>query len=225
MDSKKIHLNSYFKLIRDSLCLILLGILILFLLFVIMGCVWFGVNPITFIQAFFLHEDVSVMPDNISNNSSVVLDIGDIWDDETLFVVQAQTIKEISLEDFEAMNDTFNHVAVEDGMRAFQVDIKLENENYTGTDTNAYGYIDGMYAIVHAYGEKSGPLSGNTDGQFGITEKSNAEATAIPKGGEEEISYAFLVPETEKEIRVVVEIPSEDDSKKIYRKEYRYSIP
>jgi len=217
-------MDKYFSILKDSLRLMLLGILILFLLFITLGSVWFGVNPIMFLQAFFLRDDTSIMPDNISNSSSVVLDIEDIWNEEALFVVQAKTIKEISLEDFKEMNTTFNTVALEDGIRAFQVSVKLENKNYNGTNTKAYGYIDGMYAIVHVYGENSGPLSGNTYGEFGITEKSDKEVTAIPKGEEEEISYAFLVPEGEKKIRIVIEIPSEDDNKKVYRKEYRYSI-
>ena len=42
---------------------------------------------------------------NISSSSSVVLEIGDTWEEGTLFAVQAQEIEEISLEAFQAIND------------------------------------------------------------------------------------------------------------------------
>ena len=75
----------------------------------------------------------------------------------------------LSLEAFQAINDNrFTTVTSEDDMRAFQVNITLENKNYTGTETTAYGYVEGMYAIVHVFGETTGPLLG-TLGELGIT--------------------------------------------------------
>ena len=42
-------------------------------------------SPITFIQVFHFGKEVSVMPDNISSSSLVVLEIGDTWEEGTLF--------------------------------------------------------------------------------------------------------------------------------------------
>ena len=78
-------MGDYLKLIRDTLLLLLVGVLILYSLFMTVCCVWFGMNPITFIQVFHFGKDISVMPDNISSSSLVVLEIGDTWEEGTLF--------------------------------------------------------------------------------------------------------------------------------------------
>lgn len=218
-------MGDYLKLIRDTLLLLLVGVLILYSLFMTVCCVWFGMNPITFIQVFHFGKDISVTPDNISSSSSVVLEIGENWEEGTLFAVQAQEIEEISLEAFQAINETLSTPVPEEGTRAFQAWLRIENKNYRGTETTAYGYVDGMYAIVHAFGENSGPLQGNTYGLLGLTEEADGKASAIPKGEAEEFSYAFLVPEGENEIKIAIEILDEENGKNLYRKEYRYSIP
>ena len=218
-------MGEYLKLIRDMAGILLIGVLALYALFVTVCCIWFGMSPITFIQVFHFDKEVSVMPDNISSSSSAVLEIGDTWEEGTLFAVQVQAIEEISLEAFQAINDNrFATVTSEDDMRAFQVNITLDNINYTGIETTAYGYVDGMYAIVHVFGETTGPLLG-TLGELGITKSVDGGVTAIPKGGEEERSYAFLVPDGENEIKIAIEILDEENGKNLYRKEYRYSMP
>ena len=218
-------MGDYLKLIRDTLLLLLVGVLILYSLFMTVCCVWFGMNPITFIQVFHFGKDISVTPDNISSSSSVVLEIGENWEEGTLFAVQAQEIEEISLEAFQAMNETLSTAVPEEGTRAFQAWLRIENKNYRGTETTAYGYVYGMYAIVHAFEENFGPLLGNTYGLLGLTEEADGKASAIPKGEAEEFSYAFLVPEGENEIKIAIEILDEENGKNLYRKEYRYSIP
>lgn len=78
-------MGDYLKLIWDTVGILLIGILALYALFVTVCCIWFGMSPITFIQVFHFGKEVSVMPDNILSSSLVVLEIGDTWEEGTLF--------------------------------------------------------------------------------------------------------------------------------------------
>ena len=218
-------MQDYLKIVFQGLYYIFIAILLLivllFILFVLVGCIWFGLNPISFISSFFFDiEDVSTVP----NNTSVVLNIGDKWEEDNLFTIQIESVQEISLEEFQLMNTTLNK-EIPKNMRAFEVLINFENKSYLGTNTSAYGDVEGMYAIVHAYSEHSGPLLGSNYGEIGIFKENEAIITAIKEGKTFETFYAFLVPEEDEQIKIVIEVPRENATKEFYRREYIYNIP
>jgi len=219
-DSAKTALDMIFYVVR----MLLLGALLLLILFVAFFCMWFGTNPVTFIGAFFF--DTGAMDQqHLVKDVKPALQIGEVWQEESLFEVQMQSAEEITLEQFDKDNIIPDTKSLSD-MRAFQVTFSIANFGYSETKTTAYGTVKGLYAIVHAYSRDSGPLQSNHDSVFGIGESDGNETTGIEEGQVlQDCQQSFLVPKGTQDIYIVVEIPSENDAEKMYRQEYQYVIP
>ena len=206
------------------LWMLLLGALLLFILFITFFCLWFGTNPITFIGAFFF-DTGAMEKQHLVEDVKPVLEIGEVWKEESLFEVQLQSVKEVPLVQFDENDSTLNGDSLAN-MRAFQITFSVSNLDYIGTKTATYGNIKGLYTIVHAYNKDIGPLQSNHDGIFGIAESDGKETIGIEKGQMlSNCQQIFLVQEEDQKIYIVVEIPSEKNSKKMYRQEYQYEIP
>lgn len=223
MNKKQKALRDVMEVLTYSIAIMAFGAFLLFSMFLLWCCVWFGMNPVALIQAGFFQQQQTahIFPENHVADSDMVLNIGDIWTEADLFSVQVQSIQEFSLEEFESMKETQETIAYEEGMRACLVTLKLQNKNYSGTQTSAYGNVQGMYAIVHASGNKSGPLPGSSYGLLGIAERDDGSASAIPKGETRELTYAFLIPKQDREILLAIQIPEVKTGKTFYQRKYR----